>query len=113
MLLRVRFDAPGWFANDPRLVVRVDDHAVYDGSFVRGFVGAIDLSPGPHVLTTAIHLASALARRKEYALDLPSPDDYRSAAIGVEARLRYSRFWGNFERRLDLRRIDRDAVPHP
>ncbi len=106
MLLRVRFDPPGWFANDPRVVLTIDGSPLFDGSFVRGFDTTVELAPGPHVLTTAIHLTDTIARRREYTIDAPALDPERAHPPGLEARLRYSRLWGNFDKRLDLSRID-------
>ena len=37
MRLRVHFDSPGFFLNDPRVTVRVGDRTIYDGSFKSGF----------------------------------------------------------------------------
>jgi hypothetical protein len=71
-VLRVVFEKPGWFANDPRVVVALDGRTLHDGSFVAGFEMTVELDAGPHRLTTT-------------------------------ARLDYSRFWGNFARKLDLR----------
>lgn len=104
MQLRIRMDDPGWFLNSPRLVVRCDGAVVYDGSFRGGFVASIDVAPGPHTIETAIELGG-LARTKRYAIDMPS-EDYREPTSGLEARLEYSRLWGNFGRTISLRRID-------
>lgn len=112
MLLRVRFDPPGWFANDPRVVVMLDGEPLVDGSFVRGFECAREVAPGRHTLTTAVHLTTTLARRREYTIDVPAPAADREHAPGLEARLRYSRLWGNFDKRLDLVRVDGVARPH-
>lgn len=100
MLLRVHFDAPGFFLNDPRVTVRVGDRTLYDGSFKRGFDVQVELPPGRHVLETAIDIAG-VARKQRIELPLDTPGGYRDAAE-VHAKLRYSRLWGNFDRRADL-----------
>ena len=105
MLLRIRFDDPGWFTNDPRLVITVDGRPVYQGSFRGGMTASIDVPPGPHRIETAIEIIPGIARRQEYTVEVPS-DAYRQSAAGVEARLKYSRIRGNFAGSLDLRRID-------
>lgn len=106
MLLRVRFDPPGWFANDPRVVVTLDGQPVYEGSFVRGFETTVELTPGKHTLATAIHLTDTIARRREYTIETPIERTHREHPPGLEARLRYSRLWGNFGAKLELSRVD-------
>jgi hypothetical protein len=107
MLLRIRFDDPGWFANDPRLGITVDGASVYDGAFTGGVVASVDVPPGTHRIATSISILPGLARRQEYTVDVPA-GGYREDARGIEVRLSYSRLAGNFKRTTDTRRIDGD-----
>lgn len=99
--LRVRFDKPGFFLNDPRLVVRIDDRKLYDGSFTEGFDVSLSLVPGRHVLETAIYGPFGAARVQQIELPLDADSGYRGVPA-VEAKLRYSRITGNFKRRADV-----------
>ncbi|MGF1468561.1 MAG: hypothetical protein ACFCGT_20755 [Sandaracinaceae bacterium] len=107
MELRVRFDPPGVFVNDPRLTVRLDDRVVFEGSFRRGFLVSKSVVPGPHVIETQIQLGPSLARTRRYRFDVEGqpPPGYRGSSPSLEARLAYSRFTGNFRRRLSVRRV--------
>jgi hypothetical protein len=109
MRLQVRFDRPGMMLNSPRLVVRVDGESIYDGSFRDGFVAAVEVAPGTHGIETSIELAPGLARLKRFSITMPASEPGR--APGLEARLQYSRLWGNFSDKLDVRRIDGDPAP--
>lgn len=100
MRLRVHFDAPGFFLNDPRLTIRLGDRTLYDGSFKEGFDVSLEVPPGRHVLETAIDVAG-LARRQQIELPLDAEGGYRDVPE-VHAKLGYSRFWGNFEKRASL-----------
>lgn len=93
------FDKPGFFANDPRVTVEIGDFVLYDGSFRDGFDVSLELPPGDHRVRTAIYVAG-LARRQDIALPLASRG-YRDAAA-VEAKLKYSRIWGNFSKKVSL-----------
>jgi hypothetical protein len=99
MLLHVRFPAPGFFLNDPRLVVTLDDRTLYDGSFRDGFDVSAEVEPGRRVLETAIHL-TGLARRQRFELAL-GERGYRDIPA-IDAKLSYSRLSGNFEKRISL-----------
>jgi hypothetical protein len=101
-VLRVVFEKPGWFANDPRVVVALDDRTLRDGSFVWGFEMTLELNAGPHRLTTTIHVGP-LRRKRAYDFVLGDEGGYREGRGHHVARLHYSRFWGNFARKLDLR----------
>jgi hypothetical protein len=87
--LRVQFDAPGFFLVDARLVVFLNGHTIYDGSFKTGFNVAYPFAPGKHVIMTWIEMA-ATSRNREYTIDVP-PE-------GCVVVLSYSRLWGNFEK---------------
>lgn len=100
-VLRVVFEKPGWFANDPRVVVTLDDRTLHDGSFVSGFETTVELDAGPHRLSTAIHVG-AFRRSRVYDVVLGDERGYREGRTHWVARLSYSRFWGNFARKLDL-----------
>ncbi len=101
MLIHVRFPAPGFFLNDPRVVVMLDGRVLYDGSFKDGFDVSAEIQPGAHVLETAIHIAGSLARRQRIDLDLDARQGYRDVPA-VHAKLHYSRWSGNFEKRISL-----------
>ena len=101
--LRVVFERPGWFTNDPRVTVMLDERALHEGSFLSGFDTTVEIACGAHVLSTAIHLG-ALRRTREYAFVLADESGYRDRPARHVARLAYSRFWGNFARKLDLTR---------
>jgi hypothetical protein len=102
MRLRVRFPAPGWFLNDPRLTVRLGDRTLYDGSFKRGFDVSVEVEPGDHLLETAIHAPVGNgARRQRIALPLHDGGGYRDVPE-VHAELSYSRLTGNFAERAAL-----------
>ncbi|MEM9189817.1 MAG: hypothetical protein AAGF12_11615 [Myxococcota bacterium] len=105
--LSVHFDPPGFFLNDPRLVVKVEGQVVHDGSFRRGFTASAPLASDRTVIETSLEVGT-LRRRRRIEVDLAAlrPDGYReSTEVLYEARLEYSRFWGNFKKRVDLRRI--------
>lgn len=105
MLLRVRFDDPGWFASDPRLRIEVDGQTIYDGSFRGGVRASVQLTPGTHELEAAIFVLPGLARGERYSIEAP-PEDYRHGAVELEARLVYSTMRGSFSPELDLRPVD-------
>jgi hypothetical protein len=105
MLLRVRFDDPGWFANSPPLRISCDGKPIYEGSFRGGGVASVDVAPGAHTIEAAIDIGLGIARKKTYTIDMPA-DSYRDSQAGLEAKLSYSRIWGNFTNKLELRRID-------
>lgn len=100
MRLHVSFASPGFFLNDPRVVVTLGDRTLYDGSFREGFSVSVEIPPGDHVLETAIHVAGTPARQR-FELPLGDTGSYRGAAI-VEAKLAYSRLTGNFDKRFSL-----------
>jgi hypothetical protein len=97
---RLLFHDPGFFINDPTIEVMLDDQLLYTGGFRGGFDVSTEVAPGRHRLTTAI-VVGGLARRRSFELDLDPAHGYRDAAI-VEGVLEYSRFWGNFKKRLSL-----------
>lgn len=101
MRLQLTFAPPGFFLNDPRLVVMLDERKVYDGSFLHGFDVALEVQPGTHVVETAIHLAGSLARRQRIELVLDGSNGYRDVPV-VHGKLEYSRMSGNFKKRVSL-----------
>ena len=111
MRLRVRFAPPGWFWNSPRLVVRLDGTPLIDGSFVGGFDVTTEVAPGPHTLATAIHVTTTLARHRVYTVEVPPPSPGAEAEPRLEARLGYSRLWGNFHRQLEFVRVHERVRP--
>jgi len=100
MRLRVLFDPPGFFLNDPRLVLRVDDRTIYDGSFKSGLDVSIEVPPGDLVLETAIEVGP-VQRKQRISLPLGPGGGYRDVPE-VHAKISYSRFWGNFSKRAQL-----------
>jgi hypothetical protein len=100
--LRIRFDDHGVFSADVRVTVDLDGRRIYDGGFAGGFEIAEEVEPGPHTLKTAIHLA-LFRRTREYRIEI-SPPGYRDRAGVYEARLEYSRAWGNFVEELEIER---------
>jgi hypothetical protein len=93
--LRIVFPRPGFFLNDPRLVITLDGLRVYEGSFVGGVDVELPVAPGPHRIETRIEIGP-FARQRLYDL-LVSLEGVRCTAT-----LRYSRLWGNFTRSLTL-----------
>lgn len=100
MRLHLRFPPPGFFLNDPRLVVTLDSRTLYDGSFRSGFDVSLELDPGVHVLSTAIHLVGSVAREQRIELAI-EPERYRDVPV-VHGMLEYSRMTGNFKKRVSL-----------
>lgn len=88
--LRIRFPKPGFFVTDVRLVLTLNGHVIYDGSFMGGLDLTVPVAVGRHVLATRIDLGG-LARTREYTLDVTP-----GHAFSIE--LAYSRFWGNFKK---------------
>lgn len=101
MRFHLKFPPPGFFLNDPRLHVTLDERTLYDGSFRDGFDVSLDVEPGAHVLETAIHLSGSLARRQRFEIVLDSTNGYRDVPV-VHGTLEYSRLSGNFKRRISL-----------
>ena len=91
MQLRVVFPKPGFFLTDVRLVVAVDGLAVYDGSFTGGVDLVHPVAPGPHRVATVIDIGIT-RRHRQYDVVVPE--------TGLVVQLAYSRFWGNFKKRL-------------
>lgn len=103
--LRIGFAAPGFFINDCRCIVMLDGMLVYDGSFMSGFVRDGVIAPGPHVIDATIETPLFnRSKRYTFTIDAPPPG-YRAAPESWEVGLTYSRFWGNFESKLALRRL--------
>ncbi|UJR85886.1 hypothetical protein [Sandaracinus amylolyticus] len=100
MRLNVSFPPPGFFLNDPRLVVRLGERMLYDGSFRDGFSVSVEIEPGEHVLETAIHLAGS-ARTQRFELKLDPASGYHQVTV-IDAKLTYSRLSGNFDKRVSL-----------
>jgi len=93
--LRVMFPKPSLFLVDARLTVLLDGGLIYDGSFKAGVDVAGEAAPGVHMLLTRIDADIAI-RSREYRLELDG------AVPAYVATLNYSRFWGNFTKRLAL-----------
>lgn len=102
MILRVSFPAPGFFVNNPRIEIRLGVLVLYEGSFTSGFDVSVDVSPGHHVLETAIFApVGNVAKRQRIELPLHAEGGYRGIPE-VHAKLEYSRMWGNFGKRASL-----------
>lgn len=99
--LRILFERSGDFVEDVPLTVTFDGQIVHQGGFMGGFDWTEQVPTGPHVITTRIELGP-IARTKKYRFTLHGPADYRTAPDHYEARLVYSRLWGNFTRKLKL-----------
>lgn len=103
--LTVAFVKPGWFMIDVAMSVVLDrDKLIYQGSFLAGFevTGRVEL--GAHTLETIIDVG-AFKRRRAYAFTLESLPDYRSSLPSYRIDLCYSRFWGNFTRKLSMQPV--------
>jgi hypothetical protein len=103
-LLEVMQPPAGWFLIDTQLQVLLDGRPLYYGSFASGFAVTVEVAIGPHVLETTID-PGGIGRRRRYDLVVTAPVE---SAQGGErqrlvAKLDYSRFWGNFSKKLDLR----------
>jgi hypothetical protein len=94
--LDIRFPPPGFFLNDPRLVVTLGERTLYDGSFKSGFAVSVEVDPGRHVLETRIEVLGSVARTQQTPLALDSTG-YRDVRA-VEIVLEYSRWTGNFKK---------------
>jgi len=107
MVLRIRFDGlAGYGAIASTMVVKVDGSPVFAGSFARGCLVQVDVAPGPHTIETAIEIGASFARSRRYKIE--------TSNAPAEAKLTYSRLWGNFMRTLELREITgdlREALP--
>jgi hypothetical protein len=101
--LRVVFEKPGYFLNDPRMTVKLDGRTLHDGSMLSGFDRSEKVAPGHHVLETAIHVG-LFSRKRRYVFVIGGEGHYREPAARFVARLEYSRLWGNFARKLTLER---------
>lgn len=102
MILRVHFEPPGFFLNDPRLSVRLAGRVLYDGNFKCGFDVTVNVPAGKHVLETEIHGplgGSGVTQRIELSLD--ADGGYRDVPE-VHAKLTYNRVRGNFHKRASL-----------
>jgi hypothetical protein len=88
--LRIAFPKPGFFLTDARLTIWLDHGVVYDGSFTSGVDVVVPIAPGHHALATQIEMGP-IARRKEYAVDVPG------GAHETSVLLAYSRLWGNMK----------------
>lgn len=100
MRFHLRFPPPGFFLNDPRLVVTLDSRTLYDGSFRAGFDVSVEIEPGVHVLTTALHLVGSVAREQRIELPLDEAR-FRDVPV-VVGTLEYSRLTGAFKNRVSL-----------
>ena len=90
--LRVLFPQPGFFITDVRLQLSVNGQVVYDGSFKAGADVTVPVAPGRHTIASRIELTPAIARTREWPIDVGDAP--------ATATLEYSRFWGNFKKRL-------------
>jgi hypothetical protein len=93
-VLRVIFPNPGFFISDTRLEVDLDGARIYEGSATSGFERTVQVAPGPHTLVTRIAVGPIL-RPKQYTVTIGEAPAYTAV-------LRYSRFWGNFTRTLNV-----------
>jgi hypothetical protein len=89
--LRIAFPPPGFFLADARLVILLNAHVVYAGSFKQGVELSIPVAPGEHVVSTRIEI-DALTRTRDYPITIPPGEAF-------SVILSYSRFWGNFTKK--------------
>lgn len=85
--MRIVFPGPGFFLNDPRVIVHVNGWCAYHGGFLSGFDVRFPVVPGPHLVIATL---DALVRR-EKRYTVPA-----YAGYAVEVFLEYSRWWGTF-----------------
>jgi hypothetical protein len=85
--MRIVFPSPGFFLNDPRVIVHVNGWCAYHGSFKSGFDVRFPVVPGPHLVVVTL---DTLVRREE-RYTVPA-----YAGHAVEVWLDYSRMWGSF-----------------
>jgi hypothetical protein len=95
-MLCVRFPAPGFFLTDCEFEVDVDGSRIYEGSFRDGFERELPIAPGDHELVTRIRIGPVL-RPKRYRFHVDAGPRHTATLV-------YSRFWGNFSRKLKLER---------
>ena len=93
----------GFFLFDVQLHVTLDGQPFYFGSFTSGFDVTVEVATGRHVLQTIID-PGGIGRQRLYEITIPAPESalYRGERPRVVAKLDYSRFWGNFSKKLDI-----------
>lgn len=87
--LRVMLPPQRFYLVDVRVVLTIDQVFAFAGSFKQGFDATLPVVPGPHVLGAIIEL-DAFRRTRDYPVVVPPH--------GLALELRYSRFWGNFDK---------------
>lgn len=92
--LRVLFPRPGFFLSDIALGFWLDGQPVFSGGFLSGVDLPLPAAPGLHRLDALIDIG-LMKRRRTWEIDVPPG--------GCEVVIRYSRFWGNFAKQLELR----------
>ncbi|HEY4056214.1 MAG TPA: hypothetical protein VGM39_06370 [Kofleriaceae bacterium] len=92
--LRVVFHRPRFFISDVALGLWLDGQPIFQDGFLSGVDVSLPAAPGSHRLDAMIDLG-VVRRRRSWDVDVPAP--------GCEVTIRYSRFWGNFAKKLDLR----------
>ena len=93
-LVRIVLRKPGWFMMDTTVKILWDGDVVYEGGFREGFEHELEAAHGPHRLEAAIRLGGLGSRTKSWDVDVHGSR--------ITATLRYSRFWGNFKRKLQI-----------
>ncbi len=91
--VRLVFPRPGFFLNDVRALLTLDGALVYDGGFLAGIDVVVEATPGPHKLESVLDLG-LFKRRRAWDVEVP--------ATGCDVGIVYSRFWGNFSKKVTI-----------
>jgi hypothetical protein len=85
--LRLVFRPPGFFLADVPVRMTVNEHPVFHGGVMNGFLVEVPMMEGQHFVGTVI--LGPVDRRRRY------PVLVRPGCV-TELLLEYSRIWGNF-----------------
>jgi hypothetical protein len=89
--MHIALQRPGFFLGDAQVVLRLDGVAVYSGGFRAGIDVAIPAAAGRHVLEATLEIPM-LKRTRSWDVIVADP--------GCQVTLEYSRFWGNFAKKV-------------
>lgn len=89
--IHILFFKPRFFLADVQLVLLLDGATIYAGSFIAGVDMTSPAAPGQHRLESRLELPF-MTRRRSW--------DIAVSPSGCEVVLEYSRFWGNFTKRV-------------
>jgi hypothetical protein len=85
--LRIIFPKPGFFINDPRVLVTINGRPMVEQSFLQGFDWWTPMQPGFHYVEVGI--VAIVTRSRTYNIEV-------RPSHSTEVLLEYSRMWGNF-----------------